>query len=623
MCGIAGVVIHGIAGCDALHTARRMTDAVRHRGPDDGDVVALSSVAPIVAFGHRRLSIIDLSARGHQPMTDRVTGVTITYNGEIYNFRELRRELEQAGHVFTSGTDTEVILRGYEEWGRDVVSRLRGIFAFALWDPKPRTVLLARDQLGVKPLYVYERDGVVLFASEVRAILASGIVPRALDLDGMRSYLAYGSVQEPLTLVRGVRSLPPGATAVIGEHGVTAHRYYELPAPLPQQNGRTTEDVRERLVQAVGSQLVADVPLGAFLSGGIDSSAIALLMRRGGTSDVRTFNVCFRDDVALDERRYARLAADAAGATHTDIELGEQDFLDNVEAALAAYDQPSVDGINTWFVSRAVRGAGMTVALAGVGGDELFVGYDRFAKARRAERFGRLRHAVPPALRCPLGRALETRGRTEAIRKGGMLLESSLPPYFSTRRVFGPATVDGLLDPGLRDGGREAWAGVSLATMDHVDDRDTINRISRFELQSYLVSTLLRDTDQMAMAHALEVRVPLIDTSIVDAVLPLPGASKISADTPKSLLVRSLDGAIPHDCVYRPKRGFTLPFDRWLRGSGGTHAAEELLAAPPPPLNAGAVRQVHTAFRAGRTSWSRLWSVFVLSDWIQRHGLSV
>jgi len=626
MCGLAGIVSLGGEASKVLDAVGRMTDAMRHRGPDDGAMRLLSDAAPVVAFGHRRLSIIDLSANGQQPMTDAASGTSIIFNGEIFNFRALRAELQAHGHVFQTLTDTEVILRGYLAWGEHVVARLNGMFAFAIWDGRNRGVLLARDALGVKPLYVHEVAGKISFASEVRALLASGGVERRLDLDGVRSYLAYGSVQHPLTLVRGVRSLAPGHLAWVREGAMLVRPFWTLPLTRDGEAPRqlSLPAIREALVEAVQSQLVADVPLGAFLSGGIDSSAIALLMREGGASDVRTFNVCFAD-AAYDERTFARRAAEAAGAVHHDIEFGVDEFHDQLPTALAAYDQPSVDGVNTWFISRAVRAAGLTVALAGVGGDELFVGYGGFAKARRAEWATNLSHLAPKPVRIAIGKRMQRLGWSEGLRKAGALLSTPLPAYFSVRRVFGPVVADRLLAPEHRDGGVETWTAIQLASLDDaLHSSDPINRISALELRTYMLSTLLRDTDQMSMAHALEVRVPLIDQSLVEVILPLPGESKLSRTTPKPLLVDPLNGMIPDECVHRPKRGFTLPYAEWLRQGAGAEAVEARLGSRDGlgPLDRHQVDLMRADFRDGRVGWSRVWGLFVLADWCARHEIT-
>lgn len=625
MCGIAGIISRSDSADSLVRAVSEMSDAQRHRGPNGGTVTVASAHSPAAVLGHRRLAIIDLSEAGAQPMIDAITGVILTYNGEIYNFRELRSVLEAAGHRFISDTDTEVILRGYVEWGMAMPARLRGIFAFSLWDPRQRLALLVRDGLGVKPLYVHTAGGDVTFASEVRAMLASGRITRRLDLDGLRSYLAFGSVQEPMTLIQEVRSLAPGSMLIVDDQGWRERRFHELPGDDPHRALPGREALRRALGDAVTAQLVADVPLGAFLSGGIDSSAISILMGDGG-AEVRTFNVCFEDAAALDERVYARQAAAAAQSTHTEIELGEREFLEHLPAALAAYDQPSVDGINTWFVSRAVRDAGLTVALAGVGGDELFVGYNRFAKAQRAQHAHSRVRFLPRSVRRVAGKWLELGARRESLRQAGALLASELDPYFSIRRLFGPHRSDSFLHPSLRAGGGEIWTENSFGPLrELVEGVDQINKISRLELRTYMLSTLLRDTDQMSMAHTLEVRVPLIDHSLVDVVLPLPGRHKTSATVPKRLLVEPLEAELPPECVYRTKRGFVLPLEKWLTSPTGLRQTSERLGGYQSdvwPLDSKAMAKLRQDHARGITGWSRVWALYVLRDWLVRHQVS-
>ena len=382
MCGIAGILHSDKDLVERVLPA--MNYAQKHRGPDDEGSVIVPAQGGWLGFGHRRLAIIDLSAAGHQPMNDAVTGNWISFNGEIYNFRELRRELEKKGHLFRTGTDTEVILKAYTEWGTESVRRLRGIFAFAIWDSARQSLFAARDHLGVKPIYYWRENKTFLFASEVRALLATGVTGTKLDYDGLHSYLAYGSVQEPFTMVKGIRSLPAGHFMEWDKKGIRTERYWKLPQPGPGPDStdpaRLYEEAAHRLFDAVDSQLISDVPLGAFLSGGIDSTAIAALMRKSNRGKVRTFSIVF-DETAYDEREWSRLAAREIGTEHTELELtGEHVRLD-LPDAMGSFDQPSVDGLNTYFVSKAVREAGLTVALSGVGGDELFGGYGGLPEA--------------------------------------------------------------------------------------------------------------------------------------------------------------------------------------------------------------------------------------------------
>lgn len=629
MCGIAGVLVH--SGDVAHYSARTeaMTNALRHRGPDDGGVNVVQAGDPVTLFGNRRLAIIDLSPTGHQPMRDPQTGAWITFNGEIYNYRQLRNELVQSGQAFWTQTDTEVILKAYAAWGMDCVRRLRGIFAFAIWDPRTRSLFLARDQLGVKPLYLWTGDGVLAFASEIRALLASALIPRTLDADGLYSYLAYGSLQEPLTLVKGVRSLLPGHRLSWLDGEISYDRYWELPC-AERSRGSIPADVyaqvRVRLENAVQEQLVSDAPLGAFLSGGIDSTAIAALMAKTANGPVKTFSLIFEDDV-YDEGRYARIAAKAAGTEHTELLLTGRTALHALPDVMSSYDQPSVDGVNTYFVSKLVRQAGLTVALSGIGGDELFGGYSGFSKPLQAERWFRRMQILPSPLRGRIAAAvqLDALPTNERVRKMAALLASDRPTYFVTRQLFSDAQISRLLTSAVRGEISQATSARLAELASETDGYDPINRISALEMRTYMLSTLLRDADQMSMAHSLEVRVPLIDQELVEYVFTVPGILKTAAQQPKPLLTRALAGMLPSECVYRPKRGFELPFDEWLRHELKDEIQGILLRNETShrlPFEQGALRQLCWQFEARRISWSRIWALYVLFHWMIANGLA-
>ena len=350
----------------------RMTSHLAHRGPDDKGISSVSCNGGHLVLGHTRLAILDLTQAGHQPMFDPGTGNWITFNGEIYNYRELRARLSDQDRPWVSETDTEVILRAYSKWGLECLQHLRGMFAFAIWDRQRQVLILARDRLGIKPLYYYSHEGLFLFSSEVRSLLASGLVPRELDPVALHEYLAYQSVPAPRTMVKDVKALLPGTWMEVGVDGETrAQPYWDLlkdrdseatEASLPEGRKR----VEQLLQDSIALHLVSDVPVGVFLSGGIDSSALVALMRKAGI-DPRTFSVAFSES-NFDEARHARQVANHFGAEHTEIKLSEQDLLDQLPDALLAMDQPTGDGINTYVVSRAVRSAGVKVALSGLGG---------------------------------------------------------------------------------------------------------------------------------------------------------------------------------------------------------------------------------------------------------------
>ncbi|MCS6882525.1 MAG: asparagine synthase (glutamine-hydrolyzing) [Oscillochloridaceae bacterium] len=626
MCGIAGLLFTGLWSESLLARLQAMTDAQRHRGPDDQGVELLRAADPAVGFGHRRLAIIDLSPAGHQPMADPDRNTWITFNGEIYNFRALRRELEALGQRFRSQSDTEVILKAYAAWGPDAVARLRGIFAFAIWDEREQTLLLARDQLGVKPLYVWQGQGLLLFASEVRALLASGLVPRRLDAAGLQSYLAYGAVQEPFTLVESVRSLPPGHMALWRAGALTTRRYWQLPAPdqvLPLAPPDVYAQIAQQLREAVGLQLVADVPLGAFLSGGIDSTAIAALMRQSGGASVRTFSVIF-DEKEYDERAYARIAARHIGAEHHELLLRGDEVRRALPEVLAAFDQPSIDGVNTYFVSKVTREAGLTVALSGLGGDELFGGYEGYRKPLLLERWGAPKRWLPPAVRRGTATLMERAPGSPMVQRAGAFLRAERHPYFASRQIFTERQIAALVAPELLD--RAAgWEERCFGELE-VETRayDPINRASALEMRTYMLSMLLRDADQMSMAHALELRVPLIDHVLVERVFALPGALKVDPAQPKPLLTRALDGALPLACVNRPKHGFTLPFAVWLRESLRAEMRAVLCddaSRGSGPFRGEGLANLWQSFERGQIGWSRVWGIYVLHDWLQRQNI--
>ena len=652
MCGIAGILVssrsfeHDLLPAEggrlAAHEAlERMVQGLRHRGPNgDGIAPADRGRPSTVVLGHTRLAILDLSPAGQQPMCDPVTGNSITYNGEIYNYRELRGELEvkregagggDAG--WRSRTDTEVILKGYARWGRDCLERLRGMFAFAIWDASQQMLFLARDRLGIKPLYYYAGNGFFLFASEVRALLASGLVPRRLDPVALWEYLGYQSVPAPRTLIQGIHTLPPGAWLTVDTAGTMCEgRYWDLlEHASPEARSATAAESRRRvgelLREAVAMHLVSDVPLGAFLSGGIDSSAIVALMREAGQVP-QTFSVVFAES-RYDEARYARQVATHFATDHTEIPLTQQDLLDQLPEALAAMDQPSGDGVNTYMVSRAVRSAGVTVALSGLGGDEFFGGYPSFARLGHMARFLHLWGYTPASLRTLTAKAVShLGGASVAAAKVAALVESdgTLSSLFPVLRqvLSGPQRRTLLTEPWLQRLGEVQDPYVQLLQKAYARASwgGLLGRISYAEGRTYMHDVLLRDTDQMSMAHALEVRVPLLDHTLVAYLMGLPDAYKRSNGTPKRLLVESLDGLLPDEIVHRPKQGFTLPFELWMRGALRRFCEKRL---SPERLGARGifqpdqVQELWHAFLAGRreVSWSRLWILVVLEEWLE------
>lgn len=636
MCGICGVVgIESRAESEAI--VRRMMAAMVHRGPDGEGLLSAS----LVCAGARRLSIIDLPG-GNQPMGNEDGTLAVVYNGEIYNFRELRAELESSGHRFRTRSDTEVIVHAYEEWGERSPARLQGMFAFAIVEmpegalgPVER-IFLARDPLGIKPLYYATAEGALLFASEVRTLLSSGLVSAELSGEAVPSYLLLGSVSEPMTLVEGVASLPPGHFM----HVPVAARVPSCePAPywnassIPQGRDAAArgaaeppaQSVRSLLEDAVRRHLVADVPVGVFLSSGVDSTAVAALASRiqGG---IHTFTVTFPDQ-AFSEAEKARRTARRLGTAHSEFVLSHQEMLSRLDEAVSALDQPSMDGINTYFVSWAARQSGLKVALSGLGSDEIFGGYSTFADTVRVARLEEVAGHVPESVRRAAGSLAVNKGFfgrwPDAMRKGvaAWLNPKSFPhPYFFTRLLFTPQLVGSWLGA-AKERNDSAWARWLASAALETKSMDGFTAVSWLELRSYLLNTLLRDTDAMSMSNSLEVRVPFLHAPLVEYVLSLPGSAKRAHAKSKELLKEALEGMLPEEIAAAPKRTFTFPWENWLRGPLGKRVAaglDDWSPALAPHLGRSAALGVWEDFLGGRTTWSRPWALYTLNEWTKR-----
>ena len=603
MCSISGVFR---IFADAVV---KMNEAQRHRGPDDQGVVDLGQVV----LGNTRLAIIDTSAAGHQPMHDPETGNWITYNGEIYNFKELRREI---GREWVSSTDTEVVLRGYGKWGVDLFRKLRGMFALALWDSQKQQLLLARDPLGIKPLYYYATKDQLVFASELRALLASGLVPRRVDPAGVDSYLACGSVAAPLTIIDGIKQLLPGHYLQVSVNEISDVEF-EFPEREAVAGDRddAVARLRAELQESVRLHLVSDVPLGVFLSGGMDSSALVALMSRDQTP--QTFSVVF-DESTFSEAPFSRAVAERFQTNHREIRLTENQLIEMLPAAIAAIDQPTMDGINTFVVSKAVKNAGITVALSGLGGDELFAGYPSF---RRAVRLASIPQATRRVLRAASGVGKIAVNGSVQRQKFWQLANSegtAADVYHISRQLFSTETATRITGRESNCRGGPPWPPVSGN-----GNSDIVNTMSQLELRGYMANTLLRDTDAMSMAHSLEVRVPFVDVNVVNYVLSLPGDWKLRNGSAKPLLADALADLLPRDFLARPKMGFTLPFEKWIQ-QNLRHEISSVLEDAGPILNPKAVKKIWRDFleKPRAVGWSRPWSLYILAKWCEINGVN-
>ncbi len=578
MCGIAGF------NWKDEDLARRMNVVLAHRGPDQQAVFS----APGVTLAHRRLSIIDLSEAGRQPMTNEDETLWLVFNGEIYNFPELRAILLQKGHTFRSHTDSETLLHGYEEWGLDLLPKLRGMFAFALWDRRTGDLLLARDRIGIKPLYYYHAGDRLIFASEIKAILEAPQVPRALNRQALYDYLGFEFVPAPETLFEGIQKLPAGHHLKLTADGVaTVTPWWELsmrPADPPPSRREAVDRLRGELETAVQSHLVSDVPLGVFLSGGLDSSALVAMMRRHVSGRLRTFTIGYPDKT-FSELDYAEIVAKRFDTDHQVLMLEDLNP-DLIEKAVWHLDEPMTDlsAVPLLLVCAQAR-PHATVCLSGEGGDEIFAGYDRFVASRLNRALGWVPSPVRRRLLEPLVARLPDRPQKKgAINMLKRFFEgAALPPdgahlrwqYFSN-----PAQDARLFPDAFRAGiATDAFRQVR-ALAERCDATDTINREVFLDMRFIMVDSILMKVDKMSMASSMEVRVPLLDHAFVEFAASLPGAWKLRGLETKAIFREALSGLLPRRIVRRGKQGYSLPVKHLLRGSLKGYMEDLLNACP-------------------------------------------
>jgi asparagine synthase (glutamine-hydrolysing) len=573
----------------ALEAMRR---GIRHRGPDDEGVWMASHGQ--AGFAHTRLAILDLSSAGHQPMQSPDGRLTITFNGEIYNFQELRRGLEQRGATFRTRSDTEVILAAYAMDGAACFGTLRGMFAFAIWDEADRTCLLARDRFGIKPLYYHAADGRLTFASEVKALVASGAVAAELDPQGMFGYFLTGTVPEPHTLLRNVKCLDAGTYVTWKDGHQSSHRYWNLRFADRPGNTDPVESARRALVDSVAHHFVSDAPVGIFLSGGVDSTALVALSREAGQRDLHTFSLAFPGEPD-DEGATAARTARHFGTTHAEWAIDAATGRELFGQFLDASDQPSIDGLNTFAASKFAREHGIKVVLSGLGGDELFGGYPSFDRVPRLHSWNRRLTLLGPA-RPAFGRRIQGAARDPRWRRLGDLLTQPADLAHAYQTFRGVFTHDESRLLVERYAGKPVCPAVDGFDAVLSDDPTPRDAVSRLELSRYMRNQPLRDGDTMSMAWGLELRVPFLDGPFVDTLSAIP--ADVRLQPAKRFLLQAVP-ELPSWVVAQPKRGFTFPFKRWLEGEW-----REVFAAIDRdcPVPTG--------------TWYRKWCLFVLSRWM-------
>lgn len=612
-----------------------MTDSMAHRGPDaDGFWVEANT-----AVGHRRLSIIDLSSAANQPFVDRSGRYIIVFNGEIYNYQEVRRQIPDYGFVTTS--DTEVLIAAYARWGAGCLNYLRGMYAFVIWDRTEHEVFMARDPMGVKPLYYYSDAGTLLFASEIRALLASGWVKRELNEAALPDYFSYQSFSGSDSVIRGVRQLEAGTWMRMNRQRVEKKRYWDVAAAArsaagPSPAASTPEGdfsdkagvqkkINQLLLQSIQRRLVSDVPVGAFLSGGIDSSAVVGLMAEACGDRPNTFTIAF-EEKEYDESAYADLVARKFNTRHVKLLLKPTVFLDELQHALDAMDTPSGDGINSYVVSKAIRRNGMTVALSGIGGDELFAGYPFFRQYLQLRKQD-WTSKMPAGIRSGVGSLLAAgakqgkRGRLAQLLKMESYSIDNAYPVF--RQILSPGCIRELTTVTSGEPFRTSVQRDLISRKSDLQRLPLLSQVSAAEYLGYTQHTLLKDTDQMGMAASLEVREPFFDLDLVEFVLSIPDKWKVPV-YPKSLLVESLKPLLPDEIVFRKKQGFLFPWDLWLRNELKSFCDRHLRNISDRPfIHADRMMGLWQRFLAGdaRVRWPEIWLFVVLEYWLEKNDI--
>ena len=588
MCGISGIIRLNPHDNHVEKKIKRMQTALQHRGPDDAGICI--STDQQAALAHTRLSILDLSPAGHQPMSTSDGRYSITFNGEIYNFQQLRQNLIDQGEKFHSQTDTEVILKLYQRIGADCVHHLRGMFAFAIWDDWEKTCFLARDPLGIKPLYYWQSGTTLVFASELRAVLASGLPGVNLSPEGLYGYLTTGSVPEPYTLIADIHCLAAGHWLYWQNGNITKKQYWQInftPGEISPAEAR--EIVRTALVDSIQHHFISDVPVGIFLSGGIDSTTILALATQTQQSQLSTYSITFAES-EYNEGELAQKVANHFGAKHTEYQVTASFAKDIFPNFLTAIDQPSIDGFNTFCVSKVAHDHGMKVVLSGLGGDEIFGGYQSFQKVPQMVSFSKNIKFLP-LLRRGFGVGLAHWGTSPKMKRFGDFLRH--PPTFASaygsfRGIFSHQEALTIV---------QQLFGESLIYQQQLDSNQNTpeNEVSFLELSRYMRNQLLRDSDVMSMNWGLELRVPFVDQALLEAVAPIP--SSIRLQQGKKLLTQAIT-EVPDWVVNKPKKGFSFPFENWMDSEFGDYFQNSNM-----PIN------------VSLTSWYRRWSLAILKHW--------
>jgi asparagine synthase (glutamine-hydrolysing) len=616
MCGIAGIV-----GCDnGLPHVKNMLEAMHHRGPDDWGTFEDSDVV----FGHKRLSIIDLSPAGHQPMTNKQGDVTIVFNGEIYNYQELKELLPK--HITLKSTsDTEVILELWATYGVSLFSRLRGMFALSVWDAGKKQLVLARDHMGIKPLYYQVKNKQLVFGSEIKGMLASGLVESKINQKALTQYLANGYVMQPDTFIETVKMLPPASFLIWNREAAEIRPFWSITdqsSLIPQTEQQAIDEVKKLLTEAIKEETISDRPLGVFLSGGLDSTVLVAALKNAGVNHIKTFSVGFDGDY-LSEEDDAREAAEFYQTQHTQLQISDRDVVPHINQYIQALDQPSMDGLNTWLVSK-VTGKHVTVALSGLGGDELFSGYSIDRKIIHKQRYSGLSKVIHAT------RTIwQYAPRPLEKRLNGYSNWRGLPEFYQTwGRVFNNNEIKELI-------GSKAINHNQFSSLSLPKSYSLLQRISYMHQRGFMMSRLLRDSDAVSMDHSIEVRFPVIDCRLVNLAFHLRDDWKVKHvdktaklknyekensyenNGVKHILYQAFKNDLPPEFGLRPKRGFKMPIEKWMK-EGLLEDIELTLIKNKTLLEPAYLKQLISGWKNGRVNWTKIWTAYILEKWIQK-----
>ena len=624
MCRIVGIAdFNRSLGPEIEPIVISMRDSLSHGGPDDAGVYTDKENG--IALGHRRLSIIDLSSAGHQPMSNQDNTIWITYNGEIYNFQELRNELTVLGYSFKSKTDTEVLIYGYEKWGIGILlKKLQGMFAFAIYDKRGNAgyrLILARDRFGIKPLYYYKDKDRLIFASEVKGIMKSMLVPDEKSTEALVCFLQLGSIPSPLTTIRKIFSLPSGNYMDVREGVIDIKKYYDIGDYI---NNSVNKDksynyseilskTKSLLSESVKGHLISDVQTGIFLSGGLDSSSLVALASHCSDIPITTLSVIFEEE-DFNEAQYAKLVAEKFKTDHKEVLLRKKDFFDEIPQILRIMDQPTIDGINTYFISKAAKETGLKVVLSGVGADEIFLGYAHFKRAMFLDKNMRMISKISPLMRGELinnillvSKFFGYKGAEKLSYVNDLTNENS---YLLFRGLFTPSQIQELLDINQKQYSEILENSLLCSGL---SNGKLINTFNKLEFKHYLQNQILKDSDCMSMSNSIELRVPYLDHLLVEYVVGLPAELKLNNNMNKPLLVNMMSDYVPSEILKRKKMGFTFPLNEWIHNESDYFLSNCLKQKYFEPK---AVKKNWKEFNNDQLHWSRVWALVIANQWM-------